>query len=291
MVRGLDHIVHAVRNLDAAAQFYEGAGFSVGARNVHPWGTHNRVVQLHDVYIEILTVAEPDKIVPAGDRRFSFGAFHRDFLARRQGLSMILLKSRDARDDARQFRDSGIGDFDVFDFERRGLGPDGTPAKLAFSLAFASEENSPDLAFATCHHHFPENFWNPVFQRHANGARDCRGVVLVADDPPAHAGFLAAWTGQTAEQSGAHGVAVHTPNGEIAIMTPGMVGDHFGLVSGVSGPALTLGALRIGVGDVSVVETLLRRAGLAAQRRGNGLVVEPEVAHGATLVFEPGQQH
>ena len=46
MSRGLDHIVHAVRDLDAAAQFYRRAGFTVGARNKHAWGTENHLVQL-----------------------------------------------------------------------------------------------------------------------------------------------------------------------------------------------------------------------------------------------------
>jgi catechol 2,3-dioxygenase-like lactoylglutathione lyase family enzyme len=46
MPHGLDHIVRAVRDLDAAAKFYARAGFAVGARNRHAWGTHNRIVQL-----------------------------------------------------------------------------------------------------------------------------------------------------------------------------------------------------------------------------------------------------
>jgi Glyoxalase-like domain len=44
MPHGLDHIVHAIRDLDAAAEFYARAGFTVGARNRHAWGTHNRIV-------------------------------------------------------------------------------------------------------------------------------------------------------------------------------------------------------------------------------------------------------
>jgi catechol 2,3-dioxygenase-like lactoylglutathione lyase family enzyme len=61
MPNGLDHIVHAVRDLDAAAAFYASAGFIVGARNRHPWGTHNRIVQLKNCYIELLAVAEPER--------------------------------------------------------------------------------------------------------------------------------------------------------------------------------------------------------------------------------------
>ena len=80
MPHGLDHIVHAVRDLDAAGEFYSSAGFTVGGRNRHPWGTHNRIVQLKNCYIELLEVAEPEEIPPHGERSFSFGAFNRDFL-------------------------------------------------------------------------------------------------------------------------------------------------------------------------------------------------------------------
>src|ERR1700749_2469389 len=118
MPQGLDHLVHAVRDLDAAADFYGRAGFTVGGRNRHPWGTHNRIVQLKNCYIEILEVADPEKIVAHGPRSFSFGAFHRDFLGRREGLSMLLLNSRDAVADARAYQAAGISDFDVFDFAR-----------------------------------------------------------------------------------------------------------------------------------------------------------------------------
>ena len=44
MTHGLDHIVHAVHDLDAAAEIYGRLGFLVGTRNIHPWGTHNRIV-------------------------------------------------------------------------------------------------------------------------------------------------------------------------------------------------------------------------------------------------------
>jgi catechol 2,3-dioxygenase-like lactoylglutathione lyase family enzyme len=57
MARGLDHIAHAVRDLDAAATLYGRLGFNVGARNRHPWGTHNRIVQLPGFFIELVTVA------------------------------------------------------------------------------------------------------------------------------------------------------------------------------------------------------------------------------------------
>ena len=90
MTRGIDHVVHAVHDLDAAASLYERLGFQVGSRNRHPWGTHNRVVQLAGSYVELLTVAEPERIPPHGPGSFSFGAFNNDFLRHQQGIAMTL---------------------------------------------------------------------------------------------------------------------------------------------------------------------------------------------------------
>ena len=187
MPHGLDHIVHAVRDLDAAAEFYASAGFTVGARNRHPWGTHNRIVQLRNCYIEILEVAEPEKIVPHGAHSFSFGAFNRDFLASREGFSMLILNSSNAADDARSFEAAGIGGFKVFDFARDGTKPDGTPVKLAFSLAFARDPTLTGCALcgvpASFSGEFLESGVPDPRQRRANRAR-CGDGRRQSDRPP-----------------------------------------------------------------------------------------------------------
>ena len=142
MARGLDHIVHAVHDLDAAGERMRALGFTVGARNRHPWGTHNRIVQFPGVFIELLAIGEPELSRRAKPRSISFGAFTRDFLARGEGLSMLVLEGKGAAADAEAFRAAGIGDFDVFDFEREGKRPDGSTVKVAFSLAFAQDTNA-----------------------------------------------------------------------------------------------------------------------------------------------------
>ena len=57
MARGIDHLVFAVRDLDVGRlRFYERLGFQVGARNRHPWGTENRLVQFPGSFLELITV-------------------------------------------------------------------------------------------------------------------------------------------------------------------------------------------------------------------------------------------
>jgi hypothetical protein len=286
MPHGLDHIVHAVGNVDAAAEFYLRAGFTVGGRNRHPWGTHNRIVQLKNCYIEILEVAEPEKIVPHGPRFFSFGAANRDFLARGEGLSMLLLNSRDAVRDARFFEANGIGAFDVFDFAREGKRPDGSTVKLAFSLAFATDPGSPEMYFGVCQHHHPENFWNPAFQSHANGVKDVPGVVMIANRPANHQKFLTAFTGAAQVNSSAAGVVAHTENGDIEILEPSAARAQFGAASEASGEGMAFKAIRVAVADLAQTEALLRQNGLSCVRHAQRLTVPPDAAFGATLIFE-----
>src|SRR5258708_4802579 len=157
MSRGLDHIVHAVRDLDAAAAFYRRLGFTVGARNRHPWGTHNHIVQFPGVFVELVSVGEPELIPPGTPRCPSFGAFIRDFLVSGEGLSMLVLEGKGAAEDANTFRAAGIGDFEVFDFAREAKRPDGSTVKVEFSLAFAADPQAPDIGYFTCQQHYPEN--------------------------------------------------------------------------------------------------------------------------------------
>ena len=278
--------MHAVRDLDAAGEFYRRAGFTVGARNRHPWGTHNRIVQLKNCFIELLTLAEPEKIVPHSARSFSFGAYHRDYLASREGLSMLILNSSNAVEDARAFESSGISNFDVFDFSREGIKPDGTPVKVAFSLAFAQDKASPHLGFAACQHHFPENFWDPAFQNHANGVSAAPGVALVADNPTDHHIFLGAFTGVRDLHATSIGLTARTANGDVEIMEPVAFRDRFGVSSDVDGEGMTLGAMRFQVADIAGTEALHRQSGIASRRHVGRLIVPPEIAHGATLIFE-----
>src|SRR5207237_41403 len=108
MPGGLDHLAHAVRDLDAAAELYRRLGFTVGARNRHAWGTHNRLVQTPGFFVELLTVAEPEKL---GSDGFSalFGTFNRLFLKDQEGLSLLILESSDAAADAARLRSAVIG--------------------------------------------------------------------------------------------------------------------------------------------------------------------------------------
>ena len=202
MAHGLDHIVHAVHDLDAAVDLYRRMGFQVGTRNRHPraWGTQNHIIQFPGTYVELLSLADTSGMASHAPRHFSFGAFNRDYLERGEGLSILVLEGRGASD-ADEFRTKGIGDFALYEFEREGSRPDGTSVTLAFALAFASDPGMPRAGFFTSFQRHPESFWNPEFQVHANTAKVSPVLCSVAQDPDHHASFLGAFTGVDASHA------------------------------------------------------------------------------------------
>lgn len=290
MPRGLDHIVHAVRDLDAAAEFYRRAGFTVGARNRHAWGTHNHIVQFPGVFIELIAIGEPELIRVGAPGTFSFGAFTRDFLAREEGLAMLVLEGKGAAEDADAFRAAGIGDFKTFNFERDGKRPDGSPVRVAFSLAFAADVKAPDVGYFTCQQHHPENFWNPAFQQHPNGATGIAGVMLVAENPEAHRHFLSAFSGVTEVKAGPGGIAVATPRSEIQIVKPSAYRSHTGIEPPDLARGARLAAMRFAAPNKVLLTTAFRNSGVTSAERNGNIVVPPTVAAGATLIFEPAKE-
>ncbi len=283
--RGLDHVVHAVRDLEAAAALYRRLGFTVGARNRHAWGTHNHVIQLPGFFVELLTVAEPERL---GTDAFSalFGTFNRLFLNDQEGLSLLILESGDAAADAAAFRAAGIGVSNALSFEREGKRPDGSTVKVGFSLAFARDPKAHSVGFAACQQHYPENFWNSAFQQHANTASAVAGVVLVADNPGDHHGFLAAFSGVRELAATPGGISASTPRGDIAVMNPQAFRDRFGAEPPQVSASARLAAVRFRVRDHSALAAALQQAGIASSMRMGSTVVAPETAMGATLVFE-----
>jgi hypothetical protein len=286
MSRGLDHIVHAVRDLDAAAALYRALGFTVGARNRHPWGTHNHLIQLPGFFIELLTVAEPEKLSGEGFAAL-FGGFNKTFLDRHQGFSFLMLESRNAADDARDFGIAGIAASGALQFEREGTRPDGSKMKVGFSLAFVREGAAPEIGFAVCRQHHPENFWNAALQQHPNGATAVAGAVIVAENPSDHHIFLSAFTGERELNASSSGITARTPRGELQIMDPAAFHSHFGVEPPDVAGGARLAALRIAVRDRAALIAALD-AGKVAHFAHMGLeVVAPPAAMGATLAFVP----
>lgn len=279
-MRRIDHIVVAVRELDRAAEIYCRLGFQVGARNRHPWGTENRLIQFGSSFIELITVvSEARRMGSHQPHQFSFGAFVRDHLEEREGIAMLVLSSADARSDAARFAEQGIGDFEPFFFERKARKPDGSETQVAFTLAFAKDPAAPDLGFFVCQQHFPANFWNRSYQQHANLATDIAAVTLTAPAPQRHTKFLAEFTGAEKQFSRGGGFRFVVDGGRIELDPAAPR-----LSKNSTSPSLTSVSVR--VNDIAELRRFLRKSSVPFTTSEDVVSVAPSFLSGVELRFE-----
>ena len=277
--RRIDHLVLAVHDLQNAAAFYERLGFQVGARNRHPWGTHNQIIQFSSSFLELITGAdvdqaqqdrpEDDRIRLETSRSFSFGAFVQGYLSRREGMAMLALDSDDAKADAAEYARRGIGDSEPFSFERSGRAADGTRTHVAFTLAFAVDVRLPDLSFFVCQQHFPDAFWSPRLQQHRNGATNVAEVTLQVAHPHDHVDFLQAFMGKQPSNDG-HDFRLERDG-------------RLHLESSIESDGFTGFSVR--VPDLGAVNRQLTAENIPFTDLPNRIVIAPEHAFGARIEF------
>jgi len=218
-MRGLDHIVICVDDLEQAAQKYKDLGFTVTPRARHPFGTHNCIVQLDGFFLELLTVTEPEKIPDQQDGHFGFAKFNQHYLANRQGCSMLVMDTSDFRRDNELARQTGLNTYQPFEFSRQTTLPTGESVEVSFGLNFVSSDHMPMAGFFTCQQFQPQYFWNSDYQQHANNAVSIKEVCLVAHDPALLRSFFEAYSSCNAEQLDDDCIKLKTNRGRIAILT------------------------------------------------------------------------
>jgi Glyoxalase-like domain len=226
--RAFDHVVLAVADLAGTATTYETLGFTLTPRAAHEdrMGTSNRLAQFKEKnFIELLEVDRPEKLARhdfmAQPPFFSFGDHNHRAVARRDGLSMLVFASDDARADNARFQAAGLPTFAPFDFERSGRLPDGTEVTLAFSLAFVQSPEMPEVAFFVCENRAQDAFWKPEYQSHANGATGIAAVYLASAAPQRDAAFVGKmFGGEIGPMPGVGFRVACGPAQELRILTP-----------------------------------------------------------------------
>ncbi|MBL8704859.1 MAG: VOC family protein [Rhodospirillales bacterium] len=284
--RGIDHLVLSVHDLDAAKAFYEKLGFNCTPKALHPWGTGNTLAQLQGNFLEILAVVDKAKLTRPAPEQMDFGRYNDDFLRKRQGMSMLVFESRDARADQAQFKAAGLDTYAPFDFERQAKLPDGSSARVAFSLAFVTHKTMPEAVFFTCQQHAPQYFWKPEYQKHPNGAKVVSEVVMRAPDPAAYADFFGKLQGKDAVTASPGRLTVRTARGTVTLLDAKGIAERFPDMI-LPGPADSpcFVAYRIAVADIGATEKLLRGRTVTLKRHRGALIVDPADAFGVAVEF------
>lgn len=286
--RALDHIVLPVGALGVARNRLTALGFTVAADALHPFGTENACVYFSEGgYLEPLGVADPEKCHDAIRQGNVFVARHEAFRADRgEGLSAIIAESRDADADHARFEAEGRSAGKMLSFERPVQAADGSEAKAGFKLAFAKDEQAPDLLLFACERLLPLAVDKEALARHDNGAMRVSGVILTAEDPSIFEGYIDAVFQAHASATRGGGLEFAAGGTQIEVMTP----DGFTRSYGLSVMSRTAGlegaGLVFAVGDLGVTGALLAANGISHEAREGRLVVPPSAGQGVTFIFE-----
>jgi len=269
MTRAFDHLVLAVNDLDSTAAAYQRMGFTLTPKAQHPFGTGNRLVQLQGVFLELLAVTIPDDVPNATPGEFSLGAYNRDFLTRREGLSMMVLQTEDEAADQQQFTDAGLQTYAPFEFSRQAKLPDGSEATVGFSLTFATISEMPEAVAFTCRQWRPDLFWKPEYQDHSNGAVSVAEVIMVADEVGIAAPLL-------------KGLDVD----KVRVLTAAEFQAQYPGVRPPEGPGRgRFAGYRITVTDLCRTRSVFNEAGLLYSRGEEMLWIGPMEGFGAVIEF------
>jgi catechol 2,3-dioxygenase-like lactoylglutathione lyase family enzyme len=167
-VRGLDHVVILVRDLERARDTYARLGFTLTPRGYHSLGSQNHCIMLGQDYIELMAVPRPHPAI----RYFS------DFLAEGEGLGAIALATDDADGAHDELRQSGIAAEAPLDLSRpvEGLG------EARFRLVQLPLGQTPGCRMFLCQHLTREIVWRREYQSHPVGATAIAAIAIVAED-------------------------------------------------------------------------------------------------------------
>ena len=268
-IAGIDHIIIAVRDLEAARSRWQRLGFTPTPRGRHiGQGTANYCIMFGRDYLELLGLVARDEHA------------HRleTFLARREGaMSVAFAPEQNADRTAAALAANGL-----HPSAPRALGralelPEGSVTPR-FSLLNLPPEETPALDCFICGHLTPELVRRPEWLTHPNGVTGIKAVHLVADDPPGLAPAYRRIFGNERVAITGAGIEVDTGWNRLVFARPALSGTD------ISPPAIT--ALELRVESRDATRAYFKTAGVSSMDLPDGRVtVSPQEANGSSLLF------
>ena len=176
-LRGIDHAVILVRDLDRARATYERLGFTLTPRGHHSLGSQNHCIMFGRDYLELMALP------PQPPAAFQFFA---DFLTRREGVGALALATDDAVADRAELLRRGIAAEAPLALSR----PVEKLGEARFTLVQLPPDQTPGFRTFLCQHHTRDIVWRPEYQRHANSATEIGSMTIATPDPARYAGLF-----------------------------------------------------------------------------------------------------
>lgn len=201
----LDHFVIVVRDLPKSKALFERLGFHTTERGDHEgWGTANHLAVLERQYLELWGEHGEGPDAP----------LVRDLAARHEGLWQVGLKTPDADRLHANLTASGVPMDAPYDYARP-IVLDGTRRSVDFRIAYVGTSVRLPLRMFLCEQRTPELIWRPEWQRHANGAKAVRELVLASRNPWDEANSVARFLDADLESATASEAVLRLVDGRI----------------------------------------------------------------------------
>jgi len=273
-IAGIDHAIVGVRDLDQARASYERLGFRATPRGRHVgWGTANYCLMMESGYLELLGIVDPAQFTNDLDR----------FLAEREGLLALALRSEDAAATHEAWQAAGLAPAAVAALGRR-LEPD---TELRFENVMLTTEATGGVPLFACAPLTPGPMRRPEWLAHPNGAQGIASVTVAVEDPGACYEPMAQVFGSVCLTETDDTLAVHTGRGVLLFVTP----DDLDMLHPEMEPLATTGepalaALSLTVRDPAATAAWLDEHDVPFRRDSGGTIgVAPEHSHGVMLEF------
>lgn len=275
-IRGMDHPVIAVRDMEQGRAAYERLGFVIPPRGSHlEWGTGNWCIMFADDYLELRGIVDATRYTHNLDK----------FLAQREGLMGTTFTVADAAQAYAQAVASGMRPKEPRELTRRFELPEGE-VRPRFKLVYLDEADAPGLLTSLMIQHLtPELIRRPDWLDHPNGVVSVASMVSVVTDPNAVRPAYERIFGAASVSGNGHAVQVKVGRGAVIdFQTPAEAARTGNALVGAAAPYLA--ALTLRVRDPAVTEKVLARNNVPHAREADGaLVVAPEHACGVILHF------
>jgi hypothetical protein len=256
------------------------AGKRVPGGATEPFGTGNRCAFLRHGYVELLGILDATLFANGVDR----------FLTRYTGAHICALGIDDAEGNLARLRRGGL-DIPGIAWLERPAEPGGPIARFA-RLPFP---DAPEGRIQLVQHMTPELVWDARWMGHRNGAVALEEAVIVADAPAETTARLARLAGLPAAPDAVAGFVIRLPGraGVAGPQAPAME-TRLRIIPPAALPLLLPGviapALPFMAGLLIRTEDGARAArgvlaGLALREAPQGVMVPPEAAGGAAVVF------
>lgn len=272
-IKGIDHVMIVVPDLEKAGQAYARLGFDVQPRGIHKGlGTANHLMILDEDYIELLGVLEP---MPNNLRYKEIGE---------QGgaLANVALGTDGADLAHAAWTKAGLNPEPIIAFDR-GVEIDGKTERAAFRIVRLPHEARPGVGLFVCNHLTPQFVYRPEWRQHANGATGISHITIIAADPAKHRAAAEKVFGADAIKAGDGEMTVATGKAPFKYLTPAKFAERFpGHKPALPGDHAAVMGIR--VRDLAGLKDCLSRNKVHLDQTGDGRILIPAAAAGNVLI-------